>query len=195
MFGTLYLPYLEVCGRGRHRSGWESSFLNFTTLPLDDGRFLVERGPTIHLASTERQLVVDAATPARKGSLVLIGDPAFDASLDGFAMGSVIARASPTESPGESDSHRGGADCADFQSLHFRKLLNAGEELDAIGAARGIVRPLPRSGPARQMGPPQPRQPLRMLCLVAGYPLCHPWFLPRRGLRVCLRGRCISPLR
>jgi hypothetical protein len=53
-------------------------------LPLESGRFLAEDDVTIHLLSTERDLVAFAGgSPAARGRLVAVGGPDFD--LDGAA--------------------------------------------------------------------------------------------------------------
>jgi CHAT domain-containing protein/Tfp pilus assembly protein PilF len=93
-------------------------FVNLTALPLDDGRFLVESGPALHVLSTERDLAAKPTETASAG-LLLVGAPDFTngrmrASADGF-RGTKAA-------------------CDEFREIRFPPLPFADRELESIGA-------------------------------------------------------------
>jgi CHAT domain-containing protein/Tfp pilus assembly protein PilF len=92
--------------------------VNLAALPYDDGRFLVEAGPVLHVLSAERDL---AAMPqaARGRGLLLVGAPAF---------GSSRPRAASRGLRGTS------AACGVFRRLRFSPLSAARLELKTIGA-------------------------------------------------------------
>lgn len=91
---------------------------NLAALPLDDGRFLIEAGPLLHVLSTERDLVGTSQGPGGNG-LLLMGAPDF--------MGS-HSRAAAHTFRGTTSA------CEGFRSLHFSPLPAALPELKAIGA-------------------------------------------------------------
>ncbi|HKQ56992.1 MAG TPA: tetratricopeptide repeat protein [Candidatus Eisenbacteria bacterium] len=80
------------------------NLMNFAALPLDDGRYVLERGPLIHYLSAERDLV-PSGTPQRGAGLLALGAPDFDAtsmfaSLSPGAAAATAVAAATTASSG-----------------------------------------------------------------------------------------------
>ena len=61
------------------------NLVNLTALPVGQDRFLVETGPTLHLLSTERDLLV--ANRPRGSGLLAVGAPDFGAATRGMSRG------------------------------------------------------------------------------------------------------------
>lgn len=92
--------------------------VSFAALPTEDGRFLLETGPLLHVLSAERDLVGSHQEAVGKG-LLMMGAPAF------------------ASSPAHAAAHafRGAtASCASFRQLHFSALPGTRREIEAIGA-------------------------------------------------------------
>lgn len=87
------------------------NLVNLAALPVDQGRFLVETGPTLHLLSTERDLL---ATDRQHGSgLLAVGAPDFGATAPGPSRG-------------------GDAYCPDLASIRFAPLPAADREVREV---------------------------------------------------------------
>ena len=106
--------------------------VGLAALPAPGGGYLIERGPTIHYLSAERDLI-RASRPARSGhGILIVGDPAFDAAS---SRTGVAAATSPAVArPG--DAQRGDAQplCPEFANLAFEPLPGAAAEADAVAA-------------------------------------------------------------
>ncbi len=125
--------------------------VNLASLPVGGWRYWVERGPLLHLLSTERDLARYAAPPrsASGVGLLVLADP-------DFGRGGEVASGPATGPRGrrrvESAAAPGGsvrparAGCFDLQSLHFEPLPSTRDEVDEVvalyrrTAANGVVR-------------------------------------------------------
>jgi CHAT domain-containing protein/Tfp pilus assembly protein PilF len=106
--------------------------VNFSSLPIGQSEYLIERRLTIHYLSTERDLAPIEAQEQGTGLLAL-GSPAFNetrlfASLSPTgtnvaSLSSVPPRSSPTRSA-----------CAAFRSLRFEPLPGSSQEIREIAA-------------------------------------------------------------
>jgi CHAT domain-containing protein/tetratricopeptide (TPR) repeat protein len=54
------------------------NLVSFASLPTSNGEFIVERGPSIHYLSAERDLIASGNRRLEPGSLLAVGDPAFE---------------------------------------------------------------------------------------------------------------------
>jgi CHAT domain-containing protein/tetratricopeptide (TPR) repeat protein len=108
----------------------------FAALPGSDGRFLVERGPLLHVLADELELIdfAGAEAPAPPAGLVLVGDVDYDAGR---------APATAAETPGPA---RAASSCAGG-ALTFPPLPGAAREVEqieelwrAIAPGRPLVR-------------------------------------------------------
>jgi CHAT domain-containing protein len=109
--------------------------VSFDTLPRDGGGYLVEQGPLIHYLSAERDLVRHAAGSPRRGRLLAIGGPDFDAAFP------VQAAASPAEETAAEPRMNTmpvfrslPPACTDFERLRFQPLPGAARETSVIAA-------------------------------------------------------------
>jgi CHAT domain-containing protein len=85
--------------------------VGFSTLPMDDGSYLLEHGPLLHYLSTERDLVRHNRSDDRAGrGLLALGGPDFDRG------------ASPTSSRTATHGVGATAGCAALADLHFESL-------------------------------------------------------------------------
>ncbi|MBN2371961.1 MAG: CHAT domain-containing protein [Vicinamibacteria bacterium] len=92
--------------------------VNFAALPLDDGRYLIEAGPLLHMLSAERDLAAVSQDSTGDG-LLLMGAPEFTSGR---------MRASAHGFRGTT------ATCADFHEMRFPPLPSAMLELESIEA-------------------------------------------------------------
>jgi CHAT domain-containing protein/tetratricopeptide (TPR) repeat protein len=107
--------------------------INLAALPIGDGEYLIERGPTIHHLSAERDLVADAGDVSGVG-LLAVGNPAFDepnlfAALAPNEQVSVVAR-------GDVDARRFRGQrsaCGSFQTHEFERLPATEAETNDVG--------------------------------------------------------------
>jgi tetratricopeptide (TPR) repeat protein/CHAT domain-containing protein len=107
--------------------------VTFAALPTDDGRFLVETGPTIHYLSTERDLVAPSRPRPLGQGLLVLGAPAFDDSSLFAALAPQPARSRLVTMLAAMTPFRGAtADCAPFRSLRFAELPGAAREASDI---------------------------------------------------------------
>ncbi len=92
--------------------------VSFVSLPADDGAFLVERGPTFHHLTAERDLAPRAGAPVEGRGLLALGDPAFEETVTLAAQGDSLRSATAT--------------CASFRSARFDPLPAAGAEVAGL---------------------------------------------------------------
>ena len=90
----------------------------FASLPEGDG-YLVDKGPVVHVLSSERDLLPSAPT-AKKAGLLALGGPAFDEKE--------IASAA-------SQLRGGAATCEDLTKVHFPLLPGAAQEATELSSA------------------------------------------------------------
>ena len=112
------------------------NLVNFATLPLADGRFLLEEGPVLHSLSSERDIVpVSSAAGPKKGVLALGG-------VDYDAVPTALAAAGPAA---EGATPEGGAvalhyrspdsGCDDLRGLRFAPLPATSAEVESVTAS------------------------------------------------------------
>lgn len=94
----------------------------FSALP-DGEAYLVERGPVVHMLTSERDLLTEESMQKKTGLLVL-GGPAFD--LHGSAL---ATSSTPSALRGDTIA------CDDFQKMTFASLPGAGEEAQDLSKA------------------------------------------------------------
>ena len=119
------------------------NLVNFATLPLPDGRFLLEEGPVLHSLSSERDIVpVAPAAGPHRGVLAMGG-------VDYDAVPTVLAAAGPAAegatSEGGGVASEGGAvaahyrspdsGCDDLRELRFAPLPATSAEVEAVTAS------------------------------------------------------------
>lgn len=122
-------PYLEDRSPVFVVPDGSPQLLSLATLPTDDNRYLAETGPLLHYLSAERDLVLLSRNGSRGRGLLIIGDPAFDATGP-FAK----ARAG-TETEAWLPPIAGGlSDCDTLQSMMFAPLSATAEEVREIGS-------------------------------------------------------------
>ncbi len=97
------------------------NLVSFASLPVGDAKFLLERGPTVHYVSAERDLVPGAADAKRGVGLLALGGPDYD---KGSLSPKLAAGAPTTRSAG----------CASFESLRFDPLPAAEREAGEVVA-------------------------------------------------------------
>jgi CHAT domain-containing protein len=102
----------------------ELHLVNFSALPTDDDRYLVETGPLVHYLSVERDLALDPFAAATE-SLLALGGPDFEGVTGGVAQ--------DASSNGSPDFLRGRrSSCGDFRTLRFEPLPGTKREVEAI---------------------------------------------------------------
>jgi CHAT domain-containing protein len=94
----------------------------FSALPDGEG-YLVERGPVIHMLTSERDLLAEESTEKKTGLLVL-GGPTFD-------LNTTVQTAANAPAPLRGDS----ISCDDFQKMNFQQLPGAAEEAQDLSKA------------------------------------------------------------
>ncbi len=92
--------------------------VNYAALAGDDGRFLLETGPTLHVLSAERDLLAPVEGPRGRG-LLLVGAPEFQRG--GTRLATRAARSAR-------------ADCAQFRRLRFSALPSARLEVETVAS-------------------------------------------------------------
>jgi len=108
------------------------NLVNLSALPLDDGSYLIERGPLLHYLSAERDLVPSGDHRHGKG-LLAVGAPNFDA-ISMFASLRKPGGEAPIliASAGASTYRGQHSACGDFASVRFRPLPATGKETREI---------------------------------------------------------------
>src|SRR5262249_37311890 len=100
------------------------SLLNFSSLPADDGSFLVEHDPDLHVLTAERDVAVPRPKASPGGRLLALGAPDFD----GASATSADAQASVA-------TYRGALPtCDSFAATQFEALPWTGVEVERIAA-------------------------------------------------------------
>ena len=127
--------------------------VNFPTLPLPSGRFLVETNRRIHTLTAERDLVTFGTNAAYGEGLVVFGGADFDAPLEADSR---LASRAPIPRPGGRDDAetRGSVTvppCAGLAGVTFRPLRGTLHEAELIaGIWEQAQRSAPVSSSARQ---------------------------------------------
>ncbi len=94
-------------------------------LPLADGRYLAERGPLLHVLTSERDLVDEPARARTGAGLLALGGAAFDSAA--AAPAPLVAYAAPP--------FRGlRARCAEFSRVRFAPLPGTAREVEDVAA-------------------------------------------------------------
>jgi CHAT domain-containing protein/tetratricopeptide (TPR) repeat protein len=124
------------------------NLVNLAAFPMDDGSYLVESGPPVHLISAERDLVPSTGFTPGEG-LLAIGKPDYDATAM-FASLEAKHSKKATESPqnasvapssneatpillASAEVFRGQhSDCGQFSSMRFQQLPATGKEAKEI---------------------------------------------------------------
>ncbi len=112
-------------------------FVSFATLPAGADRYLVETGPTLHLLSSERDLLQRPRPEGEPLDLLAVGAPDYDADPGAVDLGALagaserMARlASEAKRP---STHRGSsASCETFRKRRFSALPAAATEVSEI---------------------------------------------------------------
>jgi CHAT domain-containing protein len=114
--------------------------VNLATLPVDDGRYLVETDLVIHTVSAERDLVAVGEPAVAGRGLLALGSPDFDASpgppppVDPPAAATRVSRAG-LGALGAGERYRGAvSSCGDFRDHVVPPLPAAREEVEEIAA-------------------------------------------------------------
>ncbi len=102
-------------------------FLPFGALPNRDNTYLVEKGPLLHLLSSERDLLLPRDPHPKATGLLVLGGADFDAT-----NGSELQ---PQETVPA--YLRGISDCESFQDVNFKPLPASGEEAQSIARLWG----------------------------------------------------------
>jgi CHAT domain-containing protein/tetratricopeptide (TPR) repeat protein len=116
------------------------NLVNVLALPVGRSAYLVERGPAVHLLSSERDLL-RLGRPARSGGgLLLLGGADFDASPDSIAA---AAGGGPprlaSAAPGGSVYRGPHASCSGFRAVRFQPLPASGLEIEEVAAMWGAA--------------------------------------------------------
>ena len=95
--------------------------VNFASLAVGDSAYLAERGPVLHILTTERDLIQPALPPQQVTKTVLaVGNPAYDTKAAPQMLAKRFRGAVST--------------CSDFQSLRFEALPASGREAEVVTA-------------------------------------------------------------
>lgn len=135
--------------------------VNLMALPTTTDRYLIETGPRVHLLSTERDVVKDAETGPRTGTMLALGNPDFEARLAPPSPEVLeLARMRP-----ESIADLEGAEiyrgqqpsCQEMSAMRFGPLPASRIEVDSIASlwteARGANEPTSSSPTLKLTGP------------------------------------------
>ncbi len=115
------------------------NLVNLAALPIDEGGYLVERGPSLHYLSAERDLV--PAGESRHGAgLLALGAPDYEATAPfaslrqgGADSTKAVARDESSELIASAATYRGQrSGCGDFATTQFEPLPATGEETREI---------------------------------------------------------------
>lgn len=102
------------------------NLIPFASLPVDDG-YLVDKGPVVHMLTSERDLLAEENTQKKSGLLAL-GGPAFDARS--------IQAAAQTSAPLRGETLRGETiGCDEFQKMVFPQLPGATAEANDLAGS------------------------------------------------------------
>lgn len=107
--------------------------VNFASLPIETGKYLIEKGPLIHYLSAERDVVSSEQTSSKGSGLLALGNPAFDDTA-------LFSALSPEKKPSQSLLskaksilfHGTRSGCGDFRSMRFAALPAAHKEIQNI---------------------------------------------------------------
>jgi CHAT domain-containing protein/tetratricopeptide (TPR) repeat protein len=134
----------------RHLAGLDLVFVvpdgalglvNFAALPAGETQYLADAKPLLHNLSVERDLVAPSRRRSPMRELLVLGDPAFNASPHDAAAEGTTAQGESTR------TFRGAAPaCAGFASVRFPPLAGTAQEVESIAGVwnrrvgPGIVR-------------------------------------------------------
>jgi CHAT domain-containing protein len=106
------------------------SLVSVGALPLDEGGYVIERGPQLHYLSAERDLVPSGQARPGEG-LLTVGAPNYDATSMFAALRKPDAQGPPPATG--TSTYRGQASaCRDFASARFAPLPATGKETQEI---------------------------------------------------------------
>lgn len=106
--------------------------VHFAALPTGDDSYLVEQDPTMHLLSTERDVVAYAAELPLGSGLLALGDPDFDASLSNSRSDNTHASGRTSVLSVASLFRGAGPNCPEFQRLAWRRLHGTSGEIRSM---------------------------------------------------------------
>ncbi|UCF69010.1 MAG: tetratricopeptide repeat protein, partial [Acidobacteriota bacterium] len=100
--------------------------VSFASLPVEDGQFLIERGPVLHYLSAERDLVSDGTQQPPGSGLLALGGPDYDQSEPTAPI------ASAARSPDTLSDAGLRSGCGSFDTLRFDPLPASAREVEEI---------------------------------------------------------------
>jgi len=133
------------------------NFVSFAALPAEDGGYLLERGPAIHILSAERDLALLPAAPSSGAGLLALGGPAFDTAAAaggpdrqdaGATRRPAVQPAGPVAPATGQQTFRGPtARCRDFGALRFTPLPETAREVREVARLWSEHTPSSNAGP------------------------------------------------
>jgi hypothetical protein len=104
--------------------------VSFAALPVENGRYLIDTGPSFHYLAAERDLVDLDLDPPAGNDLLALGDPDFDHdAVERAGPAAPAGRVPPAAEP----AFRGArSSCGEFTTLRFTPLHAAGQEVERI---------------------------------------------------------------
>jgi CHAT domain-containing protein len=111
------------------------NLINLAALPVGTDRYLIEDGPTLHLLSTERDLVWEEAPSSTGAGMLAIGAPDFGATSLFAALepeGTTIASTAPGAQAGATVYRGRRTACRDFTSMRFQPLEATKREIEDV---------------------------------------------------------------
>jgi CHAT domain-containing protein len=108
--------------------------VNFASLPIEHGKYLIENGSLIHYLSAERDLMSTVETSIEGTGLLALGDPAFDDTT-------LFSALTPEKKPKQSILSKAKSflpfrgtrsGCGDFRSMRFTALPAAHKEIQNV---------------------------------------------------------------
>ncbi|HET9358729.1 MAG TPA: CHAT domain-containing protein [Vicinamibacterales bacterium] len=102
----------------------------FVALPVRTASYLLEDAPVIHLVSAERDLLSERDQRVNDGGLLAVGGPAFDDRA--VLSPSVAAKRAPASAIAALPTRSAATICGGFQSLNFRLLDGARQEVEDV---------------------------------------------------------------
>jgi CHAT domain-containing protein len=124
------------------------NMVSFASLPVDEGKYLIESGKLLHYLSAERDLVSTSSRDTTGQGLLALGGPDYDDRARVSKLDSPLRESAPGGTV-VTTSRGTRASCGSFDSLRFEPLPEAAVEAEEIaslwrsasdaGAARGGV--------------------------------------------------------
>jgi CHAT domain-containing protein/tetratricopeptide (TPR) repeat protein len=131
-------PYLAGADRVFLVPDASLSLVNFAGLPSEDGRYLLEDAPLLHVLTAERDLVQEPTMAVQGEGLLAFGAPDFNAvstaPLVRSATGTVASGpgASPETEPASAPFRGARVECDEFQHVVFAPLPQSAREVKEI---------------------------------------------------------------